>query len=68
MEKSGFKNSRNKDGRKQIVSGENLVAVVPPVRVLNTVGAHMPVAVPVIPVHVHRAKSFYAPCHQCHRP
>lgn len=41
-------------GRKTIVSGEHLIAIVPPVRVLNSIRVHVPAV--VVPVHVDRAK------------
>ena len=43
----------------QRVSGEDSVAVVPPVRVRNQVGVHVPAAVVSIPVDVHRAEFSY---------
>ena len=45
-------NFRIKSGRKKTVAGEDLVAIVPPVRILDRVGVHIPVAVVGVPVRV----------------
>ena len=46
-------NFRIESGRKKTVAGKNLVAVVPPVRILDRVGLDVPVAVVGVPVRVH---------------
>lgn len=53
-------------GRNTAVSGEDAVAVVPPVRIRNRVGIHVPVV--AVPVDVHRTKRSRTGDHLCHCP
>lgn len=56
------KTPANNSGRNIAVSGENLVASIPPVRIRDGIGVHVPVAVVAVPVRVHR------PDISCHKP
>ena len=69
MEK-GFnkQNFRFQGGRKKTVAGKDLVAGIPPVRVLNGISLDIPVAIVRVPVRVHGPGPKYATRHQCHCP
>lgn len=61
-------NFRVESGRKETVAGQNLVTIVPPVRILDRVGLHVPVVVLGVPIRVHGRDTKYAICHLCHHP
>jgi len=54
MEKRPAKENFCQSRRKITVSREHLIAIVPPVRVLDGVRVHVPTV--VVPVHVHGTK------------
>jgi hypothetical protein len=66
MEKGVNKQNFRKSGRKKTVAGKDLVASIPPVRILNGVGLNVPVAIVGVPVRVHGPKPKYTTRHQCH--
>ena len=63
-----YENSRHKDGGSKIVSGYNLVASIPPVRIRHRVGVDVPAIVLGVPVGVHGPESLCARYHLCHHP
>ena len=67
MEKGVNKqNFRFEGGRKKTVAGEDLVASIPRVRIVNRVGVDVPVAVVLVPVGVHGPELKHATRHLYH--